>query len=133
MRTASLYRASGASNALRQQKRQQAAALESAALRTPSPRSRSKRQDGRARQPNGQNDTDERVPVTVLIGYLRAKTTLLNRILTEKQDTNTWVIVNEFGELGSMTIGAEGQCEEDIFEMNNGCICCTVRATRELK
>ena len=46
-------------------------------------------------------DTDERVPVTVLIGYLGAgKTTLLNRILTEKQDTKYAVIVNEFGELG---------------------------------
>ena len=76
-------------------------------------------------------DTDERVPVTVLIGYLGAgKTTLLNRILTEKQDTKYAVIVNEFGELGidDRLVRRRVNAEEDIFEMNNGCICCTVRA-----
>jgi G3E family GTPase len=76
-------------------------------------------------------DTDARVPVTVLIGYLGAgKTTLLNRILTEKQDTKYAVIVNEFGELGidDRLVRRRVNAEEDIFEMNNGCICCTVRA-----
>ena len=74
---------------------------------------------------------DARVPVTVLIGYLGAgKTTLLNRILTEKQDTKYAVIVNEFGELGidDRLVRRRVNAEEDIFEMNNGCICCTVRA-----
>mmetsp|Transcript_35189 Transcript_35189/g.109051 ORF Transcript_35189/g.109051 Transcript_35189/m.109051 type:complete len:341 (-) Transcript_35189:92-1114(-) len=74
---------------------------------------------------------DARVPVTVLIGYLGAgKTTLLNRILTEKQGAAYAVIVNEFGELGidDRLVKRRVNAEEDIFEMNNGCICCTVRA-----
>ena len=76
-------------------------------------------------------DKDGRVPVTVLIGYLGAgKTTLLNRILTEKSETKYAVIVNEFGELGidDKLVRRRVNAEEDIFEMNNGCICCTVRA-----
>ncbi len=68
-----------------------------------------------------------RIPVTVLTGYLGAgKTTLLNRILTEPHGLRIAVIVNEFGEIGidnQLVIGAD----EEIFEMNNGCICCTVR------
>jgi G3E family GTPase len=63
----------------------------------------------------------------VLTGYLGAgKTTLLNRILTERHGKKYAVIVNEFGEIGidgDIVVGAD----EEVFEMNNGCICCTVR------
>jgi G3E family GTPase len=69
----------------------------------------------------------EKIPVTVLTGYLGAgKTTLLNRILTEQHGRKYAVIVNEFGEIGidnDLVVGAD----EEVFEMNNGCICCTVR------
>jgi G3E family GTPase len=69
----------------------------------------------------------EKIPVTVLTGYLGAgKTTLLNRILTEPHGQKFAVIVNEFGEIGidnDLIVGAD----EEVFEMNNGCICCTVR------
>ena len=68
-----------------------------------------------------------KIPVTVLTGYLGAgKTTLLNRILTEPHGQRFAVIVNEFGEIGidnDLVVGAD----EEVFEMNNGCICCTVR------
>jgi G3E family GTPase len=67
------------------------------------------------------------IPVTVLTGYLGAgKTTLLNRILSEEHGQKVAVIVNEFGEIGidnQLVVGTD----EEIFEMNNGCICCTVR------
>jgi G3E family GTPase len=69
----------------------------------------------------------DKVPVTVLTGYLGAgKTTLLNRILSEPHGRKYAVIVNEFGEIGidnDLVVGAD----EEVFEMNNGCVCCTVR------
>ncbi len=69
----------------------------------------------------------EKIPVTVLTGYLGAgKTTLLNRILSEPHGKRYAVIVNEFGEIGidnDLVVGAD----EEVFEMHNGCICCTVR------
>ena len=72
-------------------------------------------------------DTYEPIPVTVLTGYLGAgKTTLLNRILTHEHNKKVAIIVNEFGEVGidnQLVIDVD----EEIFEMNNGCICCTVR------
>ena len=68
-----------------------------------------------------------KTPVTVLTGYLGAgKTTLLNRILTEDHGKRYAVIVNEFGEVGidnDLIVGAD----EEVFEMNNGCVCCTIR------
>jgi G3E family GTPase len=71
--------------------------------------------------------TTDKIPVTVLTGYLGAgKTTLLNRILSEQHGQKYAVIVNEFGEIGidnDLIVGVD----EEIFEMNNGCICCTVR------
>ncbi|HEY0051792.1 MAG TPA: GTP-binding protein, partial [Caulobacteraceae bacterium] len=71
--------------------------------------------------------TSSKIPVTVLTGYLGAgKTTLLNRILTEDHGKRYAVIVNEFGEIGidnDLVVGAD----EEVFEMSNGCVCCTVR------
>src|ERR1700752_3747639 len=74
-----------------------------------------------------EQSSSEKIPVTVLTGYLGAgKTTLLNRILSEPHGKKYAVIVNEFGEIGidnDLIVGAD----EEVFEMNNGCICCTVR------
>ncbi|MGI9293224.1 MAG: CobW family GTP-binding protein [Pseudomonadales bacterium] len=75
-----------------------------------------------------QNATDQRVPVTVITGFLGSgKTTLINRILTEQHGRKVAVIVNEFGE-----VSIDGQLivqddQEDLVEFNNGCLCCTVR------
>ncbi|UDF28223.1 UNVERIFIED_ORG: GTP-binding protein [Roseateles sp. XES5] len=67
------------------------------------------------------------IPVTVLTGYLGAgKTTLLNRILTGNHGKKYAVIVNEFGEIG-IDNDLIVESDEEIYEMNNGCICCTVR------
>ena len=70
---------------------------------------------------------DSKVPVTILTGFLGSgKTTLLNRILTEEHGKRIAVIENEFGEVGidrRLVINAD----EEVFEMSNGCICCTVR------
>ena len=72
-------------------------------------------------------NTPHKIPVTVLTGYLGAgKTTLLNRILTENHGKRYAVIVNEFGEIG-IDNDLIVESDEEIYEMNNGCICCTVR------
>ena len=72
-------------------------------------------------------NTQHKVPVTILTGFLGSgKTTLLNRILTEEHGRRIAVIENEFGEVGidqALVINAD----EEVFEMSNGCICCTVR------
>lgn len=69
----------------------------------------------------------DKVPVTILTGFLGSgKTTLLNRILSEEHGKRIAVIENEYGEVGidqALVINAD----EEIFEMSNGCICCTVR------
>src|SRR3569832_1305664 len=70
---------------------------------------------------------NSQVPVTVLTGYLGAgKTPLLNRILTEQHGRKYAVVINEFGELG-VDNDLVVDSDKEVFEMNNGCICCTVR------
>ncbi len=71
--------------------------------------------------------SEARTPVTVLTGYLGSgKTTLLNRILSEDHGKKYAVIVNEFGEIG-IDNDLIVESDEEIYEMNNGCVCCTVR------
>ncbi len=75
--------------------------------------------------PNPEKDL---IPVTILTGFLGAgKTTLLNRLLTEKHGERIAVIENEFGETGVDNEILVEDREEQIVEMNNGCLCCTVR------
>lgn len=72
-------------------------------------------------------DTQAQIPVTVLTGYLGSgKTTLLNRILSEDHGKRYAIIVNEFGEIG-IDNDLIVESDEEIYEMNNGCVCCTVR------
>ena len=69
----------------------------------------------------------EKVPVTILTGFLGSgKTTLLNRILSEEHGKKIAVIENEYGEVG-IDQGLVINADEEVFEMSNGCICCTVR------
>ncbi|MCK6544980.1 GTP-binding protein [Myxococcota bacterium] len=69
----------------------------------------------------------KKIPVTVLTGFLGSgKTTLLNRVLTEQHGQRIAVIENEFGEIG-IDQALVVRADEEVFEMNNGCICCTVR------
>ena len=70
---------------------------------------------------------NEKVPVTILTGFLGSgKTTLLNRILSEEHGKRIAVIENEYGEVG-IDQGLVINADEEVFEMSNGCICCTVR------
>src|SRR5215470_12362208 len=72
--------------------------------------------------------TPDLIPVTILTGFLGAgKTTLLNRILTERHGEKIAVIENEFGETGVDNEILVKDKDEQIVEMNNGCLCCTVR------
>jgi len=73
------------------------------------------------------SEPQAQIPVTVLTGYLGSgKTTLLNRILSESHGKRYAVIVNEFGEIG-IDNDLIVESDEEIYEMNNGCVCCTVR------
>ena len=75
-----------------------------------------------------QNPEQDLIPVTILTGFLGAgKTTLLNRILTEQHGEKIAVIENEFGETGIDNEILVKDKDEQIIEMNNGCLCCTVR------
>ncbi|PNH12128.1 COBW domain-containing protein 1 [Tetrabaena socialis] len=81
----------------------------------------------RAEKEKAAEEAANRIPVTVVTGFLGSgKTTLVNRILKERHGRRIAVIENEFGEVG-VDDGLVLNSQEEIFEMNNGCICCTVR------
>ncbi|GAQ82565.1 hypothetical protein KFL_001150255 [Klebsormidium nitens] len=76
---------------------------------------------------NGNGTAVKKIPVTMVTGFLGAgKTTLINYILKENHGMKIAIIENEFGEVG-IDDALVVDTEEEIFEMNNGCICCTVR------
>ena len=73
------------------------------------------------------NDFSQKIPVTVITGDLGAgKTSLLNHLLTNNNEKKLAVIVNEFGEIG-IDSDLVLRSDEEILEMNNGCICCNIR------
>ena len=77
---------------------------------------------------NGVAEEGTRTSVSILTGFLGAgKTTLVNNILRGQHGLRIAVIENEFGEVGVDDALVNMQTEEEVFEMNNGCICCTVR------
>merc|ERR1711912_129896 len=86
---------------------------------------------GKPDDSNTQKASDGKVPVSILTGFLGSgKTTLLNYILEKNHGKRIAVIENEFGEVGiddALVKGGSLAEEENIVEMNNGCICCTVR------
>ncbi|MBS0221013.1 MAG: GTP-binding protein [Proteobacteria bacterium] len=77
---------------------------------------------------NTQTAAEERIPVTVLTGFLGSgKTTLLNRLLRQPELADTAVIINEFGEIGLDHLLVEKSSEDGMVTLNSGCLCCTVR------
>lgn len=72
--------------------------------------------------------TEQRIPVTVLTGFLGSgKTTLLNKLLRRPELADTAVIINEFGEIGLDHLLVEKSDDEGMVTLNSGCLCCTVR------
>lgn len=77
---------------------------------------------------NTQSAAEERIPVTVLTGFLGSgKTTLLNKLLRRPELADTAVIINEFGEIGLDHLLVEKSNDEGMVTLNSGCLCCTVR------
>jgi len=77
---------------------------------------------------NTQTAAEERIPVTVLTGFLGSgKTTLLNKLLRRPELADTAVIINEFGEIGLDHLLVEKSDDEGMVTLNSGCLCCTVR------
>ncbi|HKV15429.1 MAG TPA: GTP-binding protein [Reyranella sp.] len=77
---------------------------------------------------NTQTAAEERIPVTVLTGFLGSgKTTLLNKLLRRPELADTAVIINEFGEIGLDHLLVEKSSEDGMVTLNSGCLCCTVR------
>src|SRR5262245_27886330 len=75
-----------------------------------------------------QNAAEQRIPVTVLTGFLGSgKTTLLNKLLRRPELADTAVIINEFGEIGLDHLLVEKSNDEGMVTLNSGCLCCTVR------